>query len=219
MAKSDWRGPFYAGQETPLYFARWGWYQRGLAGTSSPWCLNLLCDEWRYTSWFGYTYDGVDASSFPMDDGSMSAALRTGDNSFGHQGSRPFGLFMRLQSLPSLDASSPTPHTSMNLYAAGLNYTSGGTYTCSVTHNNPQAAVYRILNGGYTLMGNYFYPRVILDPGDSRFVQIEFRLQNSGGNVVIDTRWNESAESCLRIVGVAGATTLTTSIKFAYARG
>lgn len=194
MALVDWRGPFYAGQETPFLFQRRGNIGTTLAGGGSH-NLRVRCDEWRYRSWWGYTYDGPSIAEFPLADGAISGALHNTTASFGKDGSMPFGLIMRLQDLPSLDPNTATPYTNMNLYIAGLNYRFAWPHTPTETHDNPECAVHKVINGVASQVGPLFYPRVILDVADSRFLQIEFRIQNVGPNVQIDSRWNEGTEA------------------------
>lgn len=194
MTIADWRGPFYAGQETPRLFQRRGNHGTTLAGAGS-YAQRIECSEWRYRSWWGYTYDGPSIGEFPLADGTISAALHNSVSAFGQYASMPYGLIMRLQSLPSLDPNTATPYTSMNLYIAGLSYRTGTTFKPTETYDNPECAVYRVLGGTATLLGSVFTPRIILDVADSRYLQIEFRIQNSGPDVDIDARWNEGTEA------------------------
>jgi len=200
MANADWRGPFFAGAETPLRFRHRpsNLYPDGDGG--SAYCQRFEAYEWAAISWWGYTYVGPDSVNFPLGDGSISACLRTGDSPWGSTAAHPFGLVLRQQDLLSLDPASPSPSSSVSMYMAGVWNQSTEVY------GNPRCGVVRVVNGGWDVLGDYFYPP-ILTGGGSRYVQIEIQLETAGTTVVIKRRYNEGTEASTP--GAAGWTSLT----------
>lgn len=183
MAKQDWRGPFFAGYDTPYGF-------RYRPSTEVPpggedLSTRLEAQQWDASSWVGFTYDGPDIGDFPLETGYISGALRTSNSPWGVNASHPFGFIMRQQTLLSLDATSLDPLSSVNMYMAGI-YGQSSEMTPILN-----CAVFKIINGSAIQLGPTFF---VTRMAAGSFIQLELKLENSGPNVEISYRSNGGTE-------------------------
>jgi len=138
---------------------------------------------------FGYIYNGPDKPEFPLGDGQMSFAIRSGGGQF-----EVAGLIIRSQ----VDLSGPigSPND-LNYYMFGL------TQDETVSSNNGSFRLFRVVNGVVTAIGGGPFLISVVDLSTD-FCQVEIRAINVGPN--IEFYWRRNNGSQLTTPGSPGWT-------------
>jgi len=132
---------------------------------------------------FGFMYDGPDTSEFPLQDGQISAAIRSNNT-----GADITGVIMRSQLLLNGTIVSASD---LNFYMFGVSQDS----TVGAPNQTGSIRLYRILNGVVTSLGGAFLAPVVDETAD--FIQFEIRQVNNGPNVETFLRTNNGVQLSL----------------------